>query len=300
MGGYDGPRESGLMPRNLDTVLVRSFVAVAETGGTTRAAAVLHLTQSAVSQQIKRLEEGLGCELFRRDRKRMRLTEAGERLLAGARRMLAVNDGIWTTIAGPGVRREVRLGVPHDMTGPFLPQALRAFARELPGVRIVLQNSTSGLIRQALARDELDLGLVHEHGCDTGGEVLFADSLVWVGAAGGVAWRRAPPPLLLGGPTCAFRAPPVEALAGQGRDWHQPCECSDVLREIATIEADLAVGVFLRSNVPASLIPLPPEAGLPALPTFNVNLYLRRGSVSPAGERPGAPTPRPPAPPPRP
>src|SRR4051794_36657020 len=189
MGGCDGPRESGLMPRTLDAVLGRSFVAVAETGGTPRAAAVLPLTQSAVSQQIKRLEEGLGCELFRRDRKRMRLTEAGERLLAGARRMLAVNDGIWTTIAGPGVRREVRLGVPHDMTGPFLPQALRAFARELPGVRIVLQNSTSSLIRQALARDELDLGLVHEHGCDTGGEVLFADSLFWVGAVGGVAWR---------------------------------------------------------------------------------------------------------------
>ena len=273
------------MPRNLDTVLVRSFVAVAETGGTTRAAAVLHLTQSAVSQQIKRLEDGLGCELFRRDRKRMRLTEAGERLLAGARRMLAVNDEIWTTIAGPGVRREVRLGVPHDMTGPFLPQALRAFARELPGVRIVLQNSTSGLIRQALARDELDLGLVHEPGCDPGGEVLFADSLVWVGAAGGVAWRRDPLPVLLGGPTCAFRAPAVEALAGQGRDWHQPCECSDVLREIATIEADLAVGVFLRSTVPASLVPLPPEAWLPALPMFNVNLYLRRGSVSAAVEQ---------------
>src|SRR4051794_41256560 len=89
MGGCDGPRESGPMPRNLDTVLVRSFVAVAETGGTTRAAAVLHLTQSAVSQQIKRLEEGLGCELFRRDRKRMRLTEAGGRLLARGRRVLA-------------------------------------------------------------------------------------------------------------------------------------------------------------------------------------------------------------------
>jgi len=272
------------MPRNLDTVLVRSFVAVAETGGTTRAAAVLHLTQSAVSQQIKRLEEGLGCELFRRDRKRMRLTEAGERLLAGARRMLAVNDEIWTTIAGPGVRREVRLGVPHDMTGPFLPQALRAFGRERPGVRIVLQASTSGLIRQALARDELDLGLSHEHGCDAGGEVLFTDPLVWVGASGGSAWRRDPLPLLVGGPSCAFRAPVLEALARQGRDWEQPCECDDLLREIAALEADVAVGVFLRSTLPAGLAPVPAVAGLPALPTFNVDLYVRRGKVAPAVE----------------
>src|SRR4051812_50066884 len=86
MGGYDGPRESRLMPRNLDTVLVRSFVAVAETGGTTRAAAVLHPAQSAVSQQIKRPEEGPGCELFPRDRKRMRPTQGGGRGPARGRR----------------------------------------------------------------------------------------------------------------------------------------------------------------------------------------------------------------------
>lgn len=272
------------MARNLDTALMRSFVVVAETGRATRAASVLNLTQGAVSQQIKRLEESLGCELFRRDHERMRLTEAGERLLAKARRMLAVNDEIWTTMAGPQPKAEVRLGVPHDMTGPFLPQALRAFGRERPGVRIVLQASTSGLIRQALARDELDLGLSHEHGCDAGGEVLFTDPLLWVGASGGSAWRRDPLPLLVGGPSCAFRAPVLEALARQGRDWEQPCECDDLLREIAALEADVAVGVFLRSTLPAGLAPVPAEAGLPALPTFNVDLYVRRGKVAPMVE----------------
>src|SRR3954451_16340001 len=285
------------MARNLDTALMRSFVVVAETGRATRAASVLHLTQGAVSQQIKRLEESLGCELFRRDHERMRLTEAGgrllakgrgavggERLLAKARRMLAVNDEIWTTMSGPQPKAEVRLGVPHDMTGPFLPQARRAFGRERPGVRIVLQASTSGLIRQALARDELDLGLSHEHGCDTGGEVLFTDQLLWVGASGGAAWRRDPLPLLVGGPSCAFRAPVLEALARQGRDWEQPCECDDLLREIAALEPDVAVGVSLRSTLPAGLAPVPAEAGLPALPTFNVDLYVRRGKVAPAVE----------------
>ena len=187
-------------------------------------------------------------------------------------------------MAGPRPKAEVRLGVPHDMTGPFLPQALRAFGRERPGVRIVLQASTSGLIRQALARDELDLGLSHEHGCDAGGEVLFTDPLLWVGASGGGAWRRDPLPLLVGGPSCAFRAPVLEALARQGRDWEQPCECDDLLREIAALEADVAVGVFLRSTLPAGLAPVPAEAGLPALPTFNVDLYVRRGKVAPAVE----------------
>src|SRR3954468_23949307 len=125
----DGRRGIGPMPRNLDTALMRSFVAVAETGGTTRAAVVLHLTHAAVSQQIKRLEEGLGCELFRRDSKGMRATKAGGRLLAKARRLLAVNDEIWTTMAGSQFEGEIRLGIPHDMVGPFLPQALRAFGR---------------------------------------------------------------------------------------------------------------------------------------------------------------------------
>ena len=268
------------MPRNLDTVLLRSFVVVADTGGTTRAAAILHLTQSAVSQQIKRLEESLGCALFRRDRKRMVLTQAGEQLLAKAQRLLAVNDEIWATLAGPESKREVRLGVPNDMAGPFLPQVLRVFGRERPGVRIALRNLNSCLIRQALAQDELDLGLTTELGCDAGGETLFADPLIWVGAAIGTAWQRDPLPVLLGGPTCAFRAPVLEALARQGRDWQHPCECGDMLREIATIEADLAVGAFLRTTVPAGLAPVPPEAALPALPVFNVNLYVRQGSAA--------------------
>lgn len=272
------------MPRNLDTVLMRSFVVVAETGGTTRAATVLHLTQSAVSQQIKRLEESFGCALFRRQAKRMLLTEAGERLLAKAQRLLAVNDEIWTAMAARECKGVVRLGVPHDMTGPFLPQILRAFGRDRPGARIVLQNSTSPLIRQALAQGELDLGVTNEAGCDASGEVLFPDELVWVGAAGGTAWRRDPLPVLLGGPSCAFRAPTIEALGRQERGWQELCECSDMLRGIATIEADLAVGTFLRSAVPTGLAPVPPQAALPVLPIFNVNLYVRRGVVAPVIE----------------
>src|SRR5690242_11564211 len=96
----------------------------------TRAAALLHLTQAAVSQQIKRLEESLGCALFLRDRQRLVPTQAGERLLARAQRLLAVNDEIWTIMTAPEFEGEVRLGVPHDIVGPFLPQVLRSFGRD--------------------------------------------------------------------------------------------------------------------------------------------------------------------------
>ncbi len=272
------------MTHNLDTVLLRAFVAVAETGGMTRAAAILHLTQAAVSQQIKRLEDSLGCALFTRDRTRMSLTHAGERLLARAQRMLALNDEIWTTMTAPEFEGEVRLGVPHDIVGPFLPPILRAFGRDWPRVRITLETTTSRLLRECLARDELDLCLTTEIDCGRGGEVLFSDALLWVGAVGGTAWQRTPLPMALGDATCAFRKPAVAALAEQNRDWRRACETRDMLGVVAAIEADIAVGIFLSSTLPSSLAPVPPEAQLPPLPVFNVNLYGREGSISPVVE----------------
>lgn len=268
------------MPRNMDTALLRAFVAVAETGGMTRAAALLHLTQAAVSQQIKRLEESLGCALLVRDRQRIVPTDAGERLLARAQRLLAINDEIWTTMTAPEFEGEVRLGVPNDIVSPFLPQILRPFGRVWPRVRITLETWNTRALREALTRGELDLCLGTEPACGRGGEVLFADPLVWVGAPGGAAWQETPLPLALGDENCAFRPSIVGAMAGQGRDWRRICETRDMLGAIATIEADLAVGVFLRSTVPPALAPVPPEAGLPALPRFSINLYLGRDAAA--------------------
>ncbi len=92
----------GVMTRNLDTGLVRTFVAVSDKASMTAAANALHLTQGAVSQQVKRLEEMLGCSLFERDRRGLRLTPPGERLFSQARKLLALHDEIWaemTTVA---------------------------------------------------------------------------------------------------------------------------------------------------------------------------------------------------------
>ena len=270
------------MPRNIDTALLRSFVAVAETGGVTRAAAALHLTQAAVSQQLKRLEDSLGAALFVRDRQRMALTGAGERLLARAQRMLAVNDEIWTTMTAPEFEGEVRLGVPRDIVGAFVPPVLRAFSRDWPRVRLTLEILNTVALRQMLARDELDLCLATEVGCDAAGETMFTEPLVWVGAVGGTAWQADPLPMALGDPTCAFRSPTMDALAGQGRDWRRTCECRDDAGVMAAIGADLAVGAFLRSSLTPLLAPVPREAGLPPLPVFSVNLYVApKRAVSP-------------------
>src|SRR5215203_683355 len=117
------------MARNIDTSLLRAFVAVAETAGMTAAANLLNVTQAAVSQQIKRLEEAFGAELFERQRRGLRLTAAGERLFAKAKRMLALNDEIWAEMTTPIYEGGVRLGIPYDLVHSYLPLVLKTFSQ---------------------------------------------------------------------------------------------------------------------------------------------------------------------------
>jgi DNA-binding transcriptional LysR family regulator len=270
------------MIRNLDTSLLRAFVAVAETAGMTSAANVLHLTQAAVSQQIKRLEDAFGCELFERDRRGLRLTAAGERLLGRAKRMLALNDEIWAEMTTPDFSGEVRLGIPTDIVHAYLPPVLKRFARAYPRVRIVLDCRSSFELREALIAGLLDLAITTELTCGPGGETLFLDKLVWVGARGGEACRERPLPVAAGHSTCSFRSAVTKALQNAGLEWRAVSEVNDTGAMSAMVQADLAVMALLASTVPGDFEVVGPESGLPALPAFSVNLYLSRSEASSA------------------
>jgi DNA-binding transcriptional LysR family regulator len=124
------------MRRDIDIALLRAFVAVVETGSVTGAANLLNLTQAAVSQQVKRLEEVFGTELFERHHKRLVLKPNGERLMAHAQRMIALNDEVWGAMSAPAYEGEVRLGVPHDIVGTYLPPILRRFDKAWPRARV--------------------------------------------------------------------------------------------------------------------------------------------------------------------
>ena len=123
------------MPRNLDLTALRSFTAVADAGGVTRAAAQLNLTQSAVSMQLKRLEESLGLPLLDRSARTIALTAQGEQLLAYARRLLALNDEAWGRLTHPAFEGVLDFGVPHDIIYPHVPGVLRHFSAEYPRVQ---------------------------------------------------------------------------------------------------------------------------------------------------------------------
>ena len=262
------------MRRDIDVGLLRAFAAVAETGGVTSAARVLNLTQAAVSQQIKRLEDFFALSLFDREQRRLVLTPTGERLLAYAQRILALNDEVWGVMTSPDFEGEVRLGVPHDIVQPFMPPILKTFNQCWPRVRVTLTCQATARLLRMLDNREIDLTLTTEREPGGTSDFLMADQLVWVGARGGDAHSRDPLPVSFGDPTCAFRASTVRALSGAERDWRITCETSDFAPYCATIEADLAVAPMMTSSVPRNLHVLGPEYGLPPLPLFYINLRM--------------------------
>ena len=262
------------MARNIDPGLLRAFIAVAETGGMTKAGRLLNLTQAAISQQIKRLEELFGQRLFERDRREAVLTVGGERLLPYARRLLELNDEVSGLMTSPDFHGEVRVGVPHDIVRPFMPPILRSFGQAWPRVRVLLVCGTSRMLLGSLERGEIDMSLTTERQPGPNGEMLLPEPLVWVGARGGRAPRKRPLPVALGAPDCAFRRAAMDALAKAHIDWTTVCEDGNMMALYAALEADLSVSPVLLSTIPEGLEPVASDAGLPELPSFAVNLYL--------------------------
>jgi DNA-binding transcriptional LysR family regulator len=260
------------MPRNLDLSAMRSFVTVADVGGVTRAAGYLNLTQSAVSMQIKRLEESLGLSLFLRAARKLALSPEGEQLVSYARRMLALNDEALSLLSSTACEGEIRLGVPHDVVYPAIPGILRRMAQGYPRVRINLVSSFTILMKQDFARGGFDVMLTTEEAPDPGAEVLCSRGLVWVGAPDGNAWQRRP--LRLGfKDTCIFRSRAQSALEDAGIPWEMATGGESEQAVEATVAADLAVTVRMVGSIPEGMTPITGENQLPSVGEMKLALY---------------------------
>jgi DNA-binding transcriptional LysR family regulator len=260
------------MPRNLDLAALRSFVTVADVGGVTRAAGYLNLTQSAVSMQIKRLEDALGLQLFLRAARKLALSPEGEQLLSYGRRMLALNDEALSRFAGTACEGEIRLGVPHDVVYPAIPGILKRMAQAWPCLRINLVSSFTLLMKEEFARGGFDVILTTEETPDPGAEVLGARPLVWVGAPEGSAWQRRP--LRLGfKDTCIFRPRAQAALDDAGIPWELATGGESEQAVEATVAADLAVTARMAGNIPAGTAVIAPDGQLPTLGEMKLALY---------------------------
>ncbi|MGL4238890.1 LysR family transcriptional regulator [Tabrizicola sp.] len=271
------------MPRTLDLSALRSFVAVAEAGGVTRAAGFMNLTQSAVSMQIKRLEEALGLTLFIRAARRMALSPEGEQLLAYARRMIALNDEVMTKLTCASFEGEIRLGVPHDIVYPAIPGILKRLAALFPRVRINLVSSFTLLMKDSFARGGLDVIMTTETQPDAGGEILAWRDLVWIGSTGGTAWQRRP--LRLGfKDTCIFRPTVQAALEKAGLPWEMAFDGESEQAIEATVAADLAISARLGGTMPVGTEVIDARGALPELGRLAICLYAAPTLRGPAAE----------------
>lgn len=270
--------------RTLDLLLLRTFVVVAEQRGMTAAARVLHLTQGAVSQQIKKLEEAFDAPLLIRDRRGMRLAPLGERLFAKARQMLALNEQIWADVKGDAMQGRVRLGMPYDLVGAWIAPTLKTYVEANPQVELSLRCGSSGDLKTEVANGSLDVAIIEEIATAATGECLSIERLVWAGAKGGTAFLKSPLPVSLVADTCAFRAPVITALESQNRPWKTLFESGNLEATVAMVSSDLAVSVWLQSTLPDGLDILSPEAQLPQLPPFAISLHRAKGSAHPAVE----------------
>jgi DNA-binding transcriptional LysR family regulator len=272
--------KDGDMARNLDLTALRSFVAVADTGGVTRAAGFLNLTQSAVSMQLKRLEEALGLRLLDRSARQIALTAEGEQLLGYGRKMLAMNDEIWSRLTDTAFEGEITLGVPADIVYPYIPGVLQRFAAEYPRVKVHLISSYTNRLKRQFARGECDLILTTEETSGAGGETLVVKPLVWIGAPAGTAWRARPLRLAFEY-TCIFRAGVQAALDDAGIPWEMAVESETSRTVEASVSADLAVHAAVGGSLPDYLTEIDHGGNLPPLARIHINLYRPATAASP-------------------
>jgi DNA-binding transcriptional LysR family regulator len=229
----------------LDLDLLRSFVAVVDAGGFTRAGERVHRTQSTVSQQIRRLEETFGAPLLNRDGKRVIPTEEGERLLSYARRILALADEARDVVMRPESDGLVRLGIPEDFAAYRLAKMLSDFARARPGLRLDVRSDLSVELRRDLDRGELDVALFKREAGESGGLGAWPERLAWVTSdRHPVDLNRNSLPLAVFPQGCLYRNRAIHALEATGRAWHVAYTSPNLPGIQAAVSVGLGVSIL--------------------------------------------------------
>ena len=236
----------------LDLELLRSFVSVVDAGGFTRAGERVHRTQSTVSQQIKRLEDDIGQPLLNRSGKDVTPTEAGERLLSYARRLLALAEEARDVMTRPGNEGAVRLGVPEDFAAYRLTKLLAAFSRSQPNLRLDVRADQSTNLKRDLERGDLDLALFKRAAGEKGGIAAWPERVHWVTSKSHPIHSRTGSVPLIGFPTgCLYRAGAIHALESAGRTWHMAYTSSNLAGIQAAVGAGMGLSILSEIAIQA-------------------------------------------------
>jgi DNA-binding transcriptional LysR family regulator len=274
---------------SLDLDVLRTLVAAERLGGFARAAELVGRSQSAVSQQMHRIETQLGVSLFCKQGRGLAPTEAGEVLLAYARRLLSLNDETVAAVRGCAVEGAVRFGLPGDLADGWLPQALGRFKRAHPDVRIEVAVDRNGRLLERLDEEAFDLvlALCAENRPDARPLAKLHDT--WIGAREGEpAWAEGEPvPLAVLEAPCMFRRSANAALDRVGLPWRVAFTSPSLHGLWAAVEAGLGVTLRTPAGLPPGVRALGPESGLPMLSDAPRRLCLHDGgrTLAPAAAR---------------
>jgi len=273
------------MQPNLEPDLLRTFVAIAESGSFTGAADRVSRTQSAVSMQMKRLEETLKRPLFARNGRSIELTPDGETLLGHARRILRAHQEALLAFEESELRGSVTLGTPDDYASCVLPKVLARFAETNPLIHVEVVCDASPRLKRMIQNGTLDLALVTPDYAQTNATIVQREPAVWVTSAYHQAHEQEPLPLALFQAGCLLRRWAMESLSARGRAYRMAYTSISFAALLAAIQAGLAVGVLARSSVLSGLRILDEADGFPDLPNYEIAIQRIRNKRSPVLDR---------------
>ncbi len=264
------------MPFHLDSVALKSFIAIAEIGTFSHAAYTVGRTQSALSLQIKKLEDGLGCCLFERTSRSVKLTEHGEIFLGYAKRIIELQWEVHSRLKEPDVEGEIRLGTPEDFATYYLPDVLATFRKYHPRVQLNVSCDLTLNLIEGFERQEFDVILVkRDPGRVRGGSKVWREPLVWVAADHWEPEKNLS--LVLSPQPCIYRARALAALDRAKKPWHISYTSPSLAGTLAAVKAGLGITVLPAAMVPAGLHPIRTEIKLPELADAEIALIKREG-----------------------
>jgi DNA-binding transcriptional LysR family regulator len=262
--------------QSIDSEVLRTFVAIADQGGFTRAGEIVNRTQSAVSMQMKRLEEDiLQRQLFERDGRQVRLTAEGQVLLGYARRILKLHSEVFNTLREPHMVGVVRIGTPDDYAMRFLPGILSRFAQAYPLVQVEVHCESS---KQLLQRQDLDLTIVTREPGSEIGQMLRQERFVWAQAQGHCPHEQNPVPLAMFNSDCFCRQWACHALDAMQKPYRVAYTSPSLAAILAVVSAGLAITAQLKSLITSDMRIIGETEGMPQLPMASVML-LRNDST---------------------
>lgn len=265
----------------LDLDLLRTLVAIADTGSFNRAARAVYRTPSAVSMQMKKLEDQVGRPLFAKDGRSVVLTPDGEALVGYGRRILKLAQEALQRFRAPEIEGTIRLGTPDDYAGRFLPEILARFAASHPTIEVDVSCLPSSDLLRKLEDGSMDVALVSSGHGQPRGTVVHREQLVWAGLRNGCAHEARPLRLALSHVGCCWRRMALDSLDRAGVSYRVAYSSRHYLGQLAAMMAGQALAPLPRSTVQGDLKILGEEVGLPPIGQFGIELHRAPAATGP-------------------